>query len=70
MKRPTDRQRAAIDSLQRNGDAYRSFLEWLHEVRVDVLAECARMDDDIQIRRLQGEARCLADLISTLKPKD
>jgi hypothetical protein len=69
LKAPTERQRAAIEQLQRNGVAWDELLNLLRERKANQQEDCARMDDETHIRRLQGKARCLGDLIDILTPK-
>ncbi|SIO50589.1 hypothetical protein SAMN05444172_2584 [Burkholderia sp. GAS332] len=69
MKSPDTQQREAIQSLQRNGAAWQLFVAWLDQNCARVERECANADDDIHVRRAQGEARCLREIVSAVTPK-
>lgn len=69
MRAPNARQVEAIESLQGRGQAWETFVAWLEECAARAQEQCVRADDENSIRRLQGEARCLGDLVSTLKRK-
>ena len=68
MKGMDAQQREAVASLQRNGPQWLQLLSWLQENRSRVLNECARADDETHIRRLQGQAHTLAEVIEALLP--
>ena len=68
MKAPDAQQREAIANLQRLGEPWRLVLEWLQQNHARAQHECARADDLIHVRRAQGQARCLADLLDQLTP--
>ncbi|NML34520.1 hypothetical protein [Paraburkholderia antibiotica] len=69
MKNPTTVQSQAIEHLQRHAQAWSGLLGWLTESHARALEECARADDELAVRRLQGEVRALHGLIGTLTPK-
>lgn len=69
MRVPNSQQLTAIEVLQKRGEAWQVFLAWLDENRLRAQDQCVRADDEMSIRRLQGEARCLGELASFMKPK-
>ncbi|MCA8017739.1 hypothetical protein [Burkholderia metallica] len=69
MKSPNAQQLLAIEQLQRRGQTWDVVLEWLRENHGRALSDCARVDDELAVRRLQGEVRTLAALIDALAPK-
>ncbi|MGF6936844.1 hypothetical protein OKW41_006006 [Paraburkholderia sp. UCT70] len=68
MRAPNAHQLEAIEQLQRRGQAWETFIAWLGEGLTRAQDQCVRADDESSIRRLQGEARCLGELVSMLKP--
>lgn len=69
MKNPNAQQLQAIEHLQSRSQAWEAVLEWLRENRIHALQSCARADDEMAVRRLQGEVRTLTDLLGVLEPK-
>ncbi|MGF6697618.1 hypothetical protein OKW38_002230 [Paraburkholderia sp. MM5496-R1] len=69
MRAPNAQQLNAIELLQKRGEAWEVFVAWLSDSQLRAQDQCVRADDDVSVRRLQGEARCLGELVSTLKPK-
>ncbi|KVD35431.1 hypothetical protein WI84_16305 [Burkholderia ubonensis] len=69
MKNPNAQQLLAIEQLQSRGQAWEIMLDWLRENHVRALADCACVDDELAVRRLQGEIRALSGVIGALTPK-
>ncbi|MBN3777436.1 hypothetical protein G3O06_07710 [Burkholderia sp. Ac-20345] len=69
MKRPNAQQLLAIEQLQSRAQAWEILLEWLGENHVRALAACACADDELAVRRLQGEVRALSGVIDALTAK-
>lgn len=69
MKAPDAQQREAIANLQRLGVPWHLMLGWLQQNLTRAQHDCARADDLIHVRRVQGEIRTLADLIEYLTPR-
>lgn len=69
MKPPSAQQREALASLQRYVPQWTLFLDWIQENRTRCMTECARADDEIHTRRLQGQTFVLTELLEALTPK-
>lgn len=69
MKAPDAKQREAIEALQRRGLPWDVLMAWLGQNHARAQSECVRADDEVHLRRAQGEARCLAELIEMLTAK-
>ena len=68
MKALDARQREELQSLHHLSQ-WTTLLEWLKQNLLRAQSECARADDLVHVRRIQGEARCLLDLLDQLTPK-
>ncbi|QUO26148.1 hypothetical protein KEH57_04255 [Burkholderia cenocepacia] len=68
LTQPNTQQRAAIESLSRH-TGWPLLVDWLTENHQRAMDQCARADDDVHLRRAQGEAQCLSALLRTLLPR-
>jgi hypothetical protein len=70
MRAPNAAQRDALLSMQRHGAQWEIVIEWLRQCHERARDECVRADDDVHVRRAQGEARCIGALLDilTIKP--
>ncbi len=69
MKVPNPRQREAIQALQKHYEQWEQLLIWLQGIVQQVQQDCSRADNEIDIRRLQGQAHLANRVLEMLTPK-
>ena len=66
IARPSSRILEALVSLEHHG-RFQDVVEWLEESLADTSAGLMTERDEVELRRMQGSAKDLSDIISTVR---